>query len=142
MPLVRRLSIRWHETTSRSRTDLRYVLPWLLLTLKSETQLKRRFQLWGVRKYIPQQDMTAILSVKTQHDVAGKQVRIQYKDHDIDHERIERAFKRRKGPLNAPRCKVSEHTGRVELISQHSLSHSCIHPVLHSTSAKPPHTYS
>ncbi|CAD6593156.1 MAG: hypothetical protein ASARMPREDX12_006868 [Alectoria sarmentosa] len=69
----------------------------------TETQLKRRFQLWGVRKYIPQQDMTAILSVKTQHDVAGKQVRIQYKDHDIDHERIERAFKRRKGPLNAPR---------------------------------------
>ena len=86
--------------------------------------------------------MTAILSVKTQYDVAGKQVRIQYKDHDIDHERIERAFKRRKGPLNAPSCKISEYTGGVELISQYSLSNSCIHPVLRSTSAKPTHTYS
>ena len=79
---------------------------WLLLTLDSETQLKRRFQLWGVKKYIPHQDMTVILWLKMQHDAAGEQVRIWYKGHEVDQDRIERALKRRKGPLNRPRCKT------------------------------------
>ena len=79
--------------------------------MESKTQLKRRFQIWGVRKYIPHQDMTAILSVKTQHNAAGNQVRIQYKNHNVGHERIERAFKRRKGPLNGPRCKTPGQVG-------------------------------
>ena len=53
--------------------------------------------------------MAAIISLKTQHDAAGQPVEIQYRDHNIDNERIERAFKRRKGPMSAPTCKMSEH---------------------------------
>ena len=82
---------------------------WLLLTTESETELKRRLRLWGVKKYVPHQDMIAILSVKTQHEAAGRQVRIQYKNRDVDQERIEREFKRRKGLLNDPRRKPPEH---------------------------------
>ena len=86
---------------------------WILLTLDSETQLKRRFQFWGIKKYIPHQDMTAILSLKMRHDAAGEKVRIQYKDHEVDHDRIERALKRRKGPLSGPRCKTSNNRSRL-----------------------------
>ena len=42
-----------------------------------------------------------------QHEAAGEQVRIQYKDHEVDQDRIERALKRHKGPLNGLGCKVS-----------------------------------
>ena len=53
--------------------------------------------------------MAAIISLKTQHDAAGQPVQIQYRDHNVDHGRIERAFKRRKGPMSAPTCKIAEH---------------------------------
>lgn len=43
----------------------------------------------AVKKYHSHQDRTAILSVKTQHDEAGKQNRIKCKNHYSDHERIE-----------------------------------------------------
>ena len=53
--------------------------------------------------------MAAIISLKKRYDAAGHSVRFQYRDQDIDNERIERALKRRKGPMNAPTCERSEH---------------------------------
>lgn len=40
-----------------------------------------------------------MLSVKKDYDTAGKQIRFQYRGQEIDQGRIERASKRRKGPL-------------------------------------------
>lgn len=53
--------------------------------------------------------MTIMLSMKKDCDAAGKQVRFQYKGHEIDQGRIERASKRRKGPLPSTTSAALSH---------------------------------
>lgn len=72
----------------------------------SEKELKDRFQKWGVGKYISDQDMSIMLSMKKDYEATGKHPRFQYKGHEIYQGRIERASKRRKEPLASPTSEV------------------------------------
>lgn len=69
-----------------------------------EVQLKYRLKKWGVKKYIPDDDLRIMLSVKRKRQRLGKDTRFQYKGHDVEQERMERASKRPRGPLQSPDC--------------------------------------
>lgn len=75
-----------------------------LLTDDSDTQLKHRFGKWNVNKNIPDNDMAVMLYFWREGRAMGKNIRFQYKGHDIEQERIERAYKRRKISLSSPTC--------------------------------------
>lgn len=68
----------------------------------TEVQLKNRLKKWGVNKNIPQNDMSIMLSLKRKRQSVGKDALFQYKGHDVEQERIERACKRQRGPLLSP----------------------------------------
>ena len=69
-----------------------------------EVQLKNRFKKWDVKKYIPDDDLRVMLSLKRKRQSLGKDARFQYKGHDVEQERMERAWKRQRGPLQSPDC--------------------------------------
>ena len=69
-----------------------------------EVQLKNRFKKWDVKKYIPDDDLRVMLSLKRKRQRLGKDARFQYKGHDVEQERMERAWKRQRGPLQSPDC--------------------------------------
>ncbi|KAF6239042.1 hypothetical protein HO173_002914 [Letharia columbiana] len=68
----------------------------------TEVQLKNRFKKWDVKKYIPDDDLRVMLSLKRKRQSLGKDARFQYKGHDVEQERMERAWKRQRGPLQSP----------------------------------------
>ncbi|KAL9103885.1 MAG: hypothetical protein Q9163_001122 [Psora crenata] len=68
----------------------------------TEVQLKRRFEKWGVKKYIPQDDLKIMLSMRRKRQRIGEDVRFQWRGRNVEQERIERASKRIKGPLMSP----------------------------------------
>ncbi|MCJ1456035.1 hypothetical protein MMC28_006392 [Mycoblastus sanguinarius] len=68
----------------------------------TEVQLKNRFKKWDVKKYIPDDDLRIMLSLKRNRQIFGKDARFQYKGHDVEQERIERAWKRQRRPLRSP----------------------------------------
>lgn len=76
-----------------------------LLTAISEVQLKNRFKKWDVKKYIPDNDLKIMLALKRKRQSDGKDARFQYKGHNVEQERMERAWKRQRGPLLSPECK-------------------------------------
>lgn len=65
----------------------------------SPKQLKDRFRDWDVKKYISNQDMEIMLSLKIQHSAVDKDVKFEYRGHPIEPERLNRALKRRKSFL-------------------------------------------
>ena len=75
------------------------------LTVRSDKQLKHRLHKWGVKKYIPSTDMDIMHAIKRKRQAEGKDIRFQFHGHEVEQERIERAYKRRKGPLSSPRGK-------------------------------------
>lgn len=75
------------------------------LRASREVQLKNRFKKWDVKKYIPDDDLKIMLSLKRKRQSAGKDARFQYKGHDVEQERMERAWKRQRGPLPSPECR-------------------------------------
>ncbi|KAM0799856.1 hypothetical protein BDR22DRAFT_854479 [Usnea florida] len=65
----------------------------------SEKQLKYQFKKWGLKKYVSDQDLTKMLSLKRKRQEQGKDTKFEYRGHIFEQERLERASKRRKGPL-------------------------------------------
>ena len=51
-----------------------------------------------------------MLSIKKSYEAVGKQIRFQYKGHEISQGRIERASKRRKEPLPSPDSERLPHS--------------------------------
>ena len=49
--------------------------------------------------------MKAMLALKRQRQARGKDTRFQYKGHDVEQERLERAEKRRRREMASPTCK-------------------------------------
>ncbi len=49
--------------------------------------------------------MTTMLALKRKRQALGKDIRFQYKGHDVEQERLERAYKRQKRQLASPTCK-------------------------------------
>ena len=101
----------------------------------SEVQLKRRFEKWHVKKYIPEQDLRVMLSMKRKRQEIGKDARFQWRGHDVEQERVERASKRVKGPLMSPECELSNYGDYLALIPV--LSHSSPYQDLHTTASEP-----
>ncbi len=64
-----------------------------------EKQLKYQFNKWGLKKYISDRDLTTMLSFKRKRQEVGKDTAFVYRGHPFEQERLERASKRRKGPL-------------------------------------------
>ena len=77
-----------------------------ILKPSRDVQLKNRFKKWDVKKYIPDDDLKIMLSLKRKRLDVGKDARFQYKGHDVEQERMERAWKRQKGPLLSPECEL------------------------------------
>lgn len=71
----------------------------LLLTMKSEKQLKHRFHKWQVKKYISSQDMMKMLAFRNRHRGGSAQIKFHYRGHEVENERLERASKRQKRAL-------------------------------------------
>lgn len=90
----------------------------------SEVQLKRRFEKWCVKKYIPEHDLKIMLSMKRKQQEIGGDARFQWRGHDIDQARIERASKRMRGPLMSPECELMIHDNFLALTTILSYSSS------------------
>jgi hypothetical protein len=101
----------------------------------SEVQLKRRFEKWRIKKYIPEPDLKIMLSMKRKRQEIGKDARFQWRGHDVEQERIERASKRIKGPLVSPECELVNHEDFLALIP--ILSHSDSYQDVHFTASEP-----
>lgn len=84
--------------------------------------------------------MAVITLVKKQHDAAGSKVRIQYKNHEVDHERIERAFKRRKGQSKGHDGMTPEQVALTSLNWRVLLSSASLHPVFYLSSDRSTHS--
>lgn len=67
--------------------------------LVTEKQLKYQFNKWDLKKYISGRDLSAMLSFKRKRQELGKDTGFIYRGHLFEQERLERASKRRKGPL-------------------------------------------
>ena len=49
--------------------------------------------------------MKTMLALKRKRQALGKDIRFQYKGHDVEQERLERAYKRQRRELATPTCK-------------------------------------
>ncbi|ERF71275.1 hypothetical protein EPUS_05327 [Endocarpon pusillum Z07020] len=97
----------------------------------TEVQLKRRFEKWGVKKYIPENDLKTMIYIKRKRQENGEDSRFQWRGHDVEQERIERASKRIKGPLNSPemtpthiKIYTSQHQKPQSVLSKSSSEHA------------------
>ena len=70
-----------------------------------EKQLKHRFEKWDVKRNIDDADMTSMLALRRKFLASGKDIRFQYKGHNVEEEKLERAGKRRRRELASPTCK-------------------------------------
>ena len=86
------------------------------LIANSEVQLKDRFKKWHVKKYIPENDLKIMLSIKRKRQAIGDDAHFQWRGRNIEQERIERASKRIKGPLLSPKSELLSHIDRMILI--------------------------
>ena len=75
-----------------------------ILRTSRKVQRKNRFTKWHVQKYISDDDLRIMLSLIRKRQLAGKDCRFNYKGHDVEQERIERAWKRQRWPLLSPDC--------------------------------------
>ena len=106
-----------------------------MLRASREVQLKHRFKKWDVKKNIPDDDLKIMLSLKRKRQSAGKDARFQYKGHDVEQERMERAWKRQRGPLLSPDCGFESLTLIAGL--NPLSSRATIHYNVHFATAKP-----
>lgn len=74
-----------------------------------------------------------MLSLKRKRQRAGKDARFQYKGHDVEQERMERAWKRQKGPLLSPEREFQRLRVIASLIKVSSCS--TIHQNVHLAAA-------
>ena len=58
----------------------------------------------GCQKNINDDDMTTMLALKRKRQTLGKDIRFQYKGHDVEQERLERAYKRQIGSPKIGPC--------------------------------------
>ena len=70
-----------------------------------------------------------MLSMKRKRQAIGDDARFEWRGHNIEQERIERASKRMKGPLSSPQRRFLRHDNSMVLIPV--LSHSGSHQIIY-----------